>query len=410
MTFDGKWVSPESMPGLPVVCPATSGGADEDGLDAMRVRLLRFVPSNGGGGERYRPSEEFYVSQLPYPNFRTSSANPWNWPKQPPLPSLPGMGPPRVWPPCDNLLFATAFEAALVARDSIASRTIWRFEGSLFDGIAIKPTLRSAICGENAIYVREREFAETISDDDARAEPTAFIFETPGADTSTAAGDGDWKQWSITDAGIERAVLKRPDLRRALDQLGRAITPGIGYVRDTPVPDHLRGLVVSSYELKGITIFGNPCLDSVQEGNFLAETEFRRCPVARTGGLHGLLQMYRERLDLRIDLEDWPTALILFAIPYAQRFVTLIVPDHYMIQHVVRQAASRFRIRLSTVPLSQFPADQMREVRTRIEVYASDKLGTIYDEELERRTGQKKDDHLDRLPARLRAQSRLADA
>ncbi len=113
------------------------------------------------------------------------------------------------------------------------------FEGSLYDGLDIRATIRSATAGERKIYVRRTSSAKKLfTPDGKKPEPTVFIFESETSDNKA--------HWSLLIAGTTlRSYLKyKTEFDRVVQKYGGYFVSSISRVRYQPVPQLLSGYVV----------------------------------------------------------------------------------------------------------------------------------------------------------------------
>ena len=409
MEYEPGWAKPQDWPDLPIVGLAPLTDTEQAFLSVEDKVTLLIPGQRSDGAEGQSPhsrSEPFYLARAPDPTRRrTHVRNPWVWPETNDLTGEgggSGSSSTRVWPPCDNLLFATAFQAGEMVHHQTQHRVVDPFEGSLYDGIDIKATIRSAIKGEDRIYVRHPALSsQTASVADARAEPTVLIL--------ASQVPGDAAQWHNNVISEECAQFVRdPSRYRSFTQkMGTVFVPGISYDEEKPVPESLRAHVQSVYDLRGIVVFGNPCLDAHQEAHYLEATDYARCPVFQGGGVPGLVRMYADRHHLNIDVANWPSALALFGLPYARRRIVVIAPDFFSFGPVVMAEARSRGIHLHILPLSYFPAERIQEVKRRLMVVPLDRNGTQYSSELALALNQGPNTHLDLLPKEFRDQTKI---
>jgi len=359
----------------------------------------------GSGGDRYRRSQPFYISCTPGTDGRfVHVKNPWMWGNEPMMHQIRNSGEYyRVWPPCDNLLFGTSFQAAEVACNSRRDRRVDYFEGSLYDGIDIKATLRSAARGENRVYIRENSLASlTASSDVTNPDPTVFIFTT-----SPARPGAEWQCLFAGFGEIGRYVRNFERFREVFNQRGGAFVSSVNYfVRESPAK-HLAEFVLDIRVLEGSIVFGNPCLTSVQAARWLESAKYNCCPCYAGGDIERLVEMYKERHKISIDLRDWTSALVQFAVPYAKHRIVVVVPDHFVVGANASRDARTYGLQLDVLPLSYFSAWDIRKMRKQYLVEALDADGRNYPSELERLLGESKDAHFMMLPQRVREQLTL---
>jgi len=157
----------------------------------------------------------------------------------------------------------------------------------------------------------------------------------------------------------------------------------------------------------GQIVFGNPCLTSVQAARWLESAKYNCCPCYAGGDIERLVEMYKERHKISIDLRDWTSALVQFAVPYAKHRIVVVVPDHFVVGANASRDARTYGLQLDVLPLSYFSAWDIRKMRKQYLVEALDADGRNYPSELERLLGESKDAHFMMLPQRVREQLTL---
>jgi hypothetical protein len=432
MDYDKGWARPSEWPTLNIIGPVPLTSSEESWLRVgQKAELL--VPSceliDGLDGGSYLRTEPFYISCMPDNEGRTVHIhNPWVWPNEPPIErEKPPSWHSRVWPPCDNRLFAFSFQAAEVATNSFHEPLVNYFEGSLYDGVDIKATLRSAARGENRIYVKDNTLHfNSVKLDEINPEPTVFIFSSPD--------DNGPATWNCLYAGFEEIGKYVKDLNRFenfISKKGSCFVSSVNFFERHHPEDHLNMFVRELRLLKGSIVFGNPCLTSVQAARWLENSKFSCCPSYsrddRVGlaeiyhevnnslpngtdiddGFIYLIKMYRERHNIAIDIRDWPTALIQFAIPYAKQRIVVVTPDHFVVGAVAACDARRYGKQLDVLPLSYFSAGDVRKARQQYIVEVLDEDGHEFPPELERLFGEPKDANFLQLPQKVRDQLKV---
>lgn len=405
MDFD--WASPESWPELPVLSP-NHQLEGENAFDETAPRVQISIPEQWGASgmhrRTYRPGEPFVVSNLLHGEVRPAAAkNPWRWQHEVGLATSRGEGSLRVWPPCDFLLFGTAFQAGRLA-PLTPEALITAFEGSLEAGVHVKATLRASIRGEGRIYVRRHPWAAAIQEPNASTlDPTVFIFSTPRVrDTES------WYFYSGSMSGLYwRHIKDRRRFREVIKDKGDQLVQGLGFLRRMPVPLNLSSHVAGFNLLKGIVVFGSPCLNAIQEATWLEETNYTQAPIFRGGDMPGLVAMYRERHRMHLDPGDWISTLVLLAMPYVhpvRRRVVVVAPDEFVLKPVVFQQARVRRLRVAIVPLSYLSSERIQEMTRQYMVYPQDIDGLKYPQELEWLLEQSATAHSNLLPRSLLGQ------
>jgi len=397
--MDFGWASPSEWPNLPVVGPDPKLEGETSGESPQRVRL-GIPEKRPDQALAYKWARPLFVSCMPEGEGRRVSVhNPWRWEHEPGIIETSNpQGQPRVWPPNDLLLFGTAYQAGQVAHGVLDERKVEPFEGSLFDGVDIKATLRASIRGDRRIYVRRNPpTAELESAPNVGLEPTVFIFGEPRPNDKAS-----WYVYSGSMTDVCRGHVKDPHrLDDVVRRFGDEMVEGVGFNEDVPVPEQLQRWVVRINLLRGITVFGSPSLNAIQEARWLEDTNYTGSPIAKGGGIGQLVAMYRERHHMRLDVEDWPTTLIRLAIPYSRQRVVVVAPDHFVLRPIVFQEARMRRRQLAVLPLSYFSAETILKLTRQHIVRPEDKDGLRYSAELERLLEQSVSAYSDLLPRHL---------
>ncbi|MSU63174.1 MAG: hypothetical protein EXS31_12400 [Pedosphaera sp.] len=149
------WARPNEWPGLPYLCHVRCSPKESRfGLSSRRVKLL------GPGGQ----PAPFYLTHL---GKNQNAAEEWHLP---PLADseeeLDDRGQKSrhfscwVWPPCESLLYGTAYRAAEIGKLNQREPHPEPFAGSLHDGLDIKATLRAIIRGERRVQVKTKTVSE----------------------------------------------------------------------------------------------------------------------------------------------------------------------------------------------------------------------------------------------------------
>ncbi len=361
MEFD--WASPKQH-NLPVLAPAPRSS-----------RHAVLLSPDGSRGRAFRlelpRDRQPYPVRLPIPED-WKDATPTDEPgdssreadsKDPRKRGL--MGEARTWPPCDFLCTALSRRAAQLAGERTPMLRVEPFEGSLHDGLDIKATLRSFIRGDDRFYVRLTRWRRTKAlSREAEGFPlTVWIFQ-PGRDERS-----DWILYGEdVELFLKNGYARDPDrMRRKAEELGEIVVDGVGFgTRDYPPEYHGE---VRRYAMRGFVFFIPPHLTAEQDAIWV-ENSYERCPLIPGAGFWGdrmepLAHTLRLRYGIELDLSDWPSALVLMALPYAQDTgVTVVAPDGFALPRTVLAEAARRRVEVKLVPLSYFPRDQVRRIAT----------------------------------------------
>ncbi|OPZ86950.1 MAG: hypothetical protein BWY76_00706 [bacterium ADurb.Bin429] len=413
MNYELGWASPKAFPQLPIIGPATMNATEEPWLQPGQKAQLIHTSQAGAadeqvaGDEQYTRTPPFYLGCLPEPSGDVIRVPiPWNWEQEPPtLTPPPRMSKWNVWPPYDNLLFAVAYQAAEVASNSRQGYHIDAFESSLLDGVDIKATMRSVTRGETRLYVREKILQTVMASQNVtNPDPTVFVFASPQ--------DSESGHWGCLYAGWHEIGNHVKDLDRfeeIVREQGAAFISAVKYYEPLELEERLRGYVQSSDLMKGIVVFGSPCINRVQSARWLEGARYKCCPIlpdepdgqSRMDQLRGF---YEEKYKIVIDLQNWSASLIQFAIPYAKQRVIVVAPDFYTPPPIVAYDARRFGREIVVLPMSYFSASDIRILRRQYTVGCLDRDGFTYPSELESLMGESKDTYLPRLPQEVRDQ------
>lgn len=435
MEFD--WASPRHLPDLPVISPdpASKGsggwiesavlmtpraGATEAGDSRPRALSSLFHPTppeEEQAGPLYQRSKPFPLANRQGTTGAGIREYAWRWGEEPRLTSRDGVNYDCqfVWPPCENLFYATQYAAIQVTEERALEQRSEPCEGPLLNGIDLKATLRSAMRGKQRLYVK-RSIRPTISQvkgeplavsyrPQLELQPTVFLFSSPGE-----AVQGDW------DVLLAGNHLLYPELSPRGQRLcttagfgpGNRFIESFSYQEALPVPVTMQPWVDAICQLHGTLRFGNPCINFWQSAAWLEKGRFKSAPIlAGSIGLSAILGLYQARHQLAIDPADWANALILMALPYAQvtHRVIVVGPPGWRMGEAVRREARRRGIEVFRLPLNHFPAARIQAIRTRYAVIAG-AGGKEYPPELERILGQRDTTYADLLPLEIRRQAR----
>jgi hypothetical protein len=394
MDIRRDWASPEQFPDLPVLCPAAKSEADF-------CQLVEPGPghSNAGKikGERSTPFSVRYEGRNEAPGQLSKF---WIWSDEPAHPPASSYCASWAWPPSEALLYGTANDAAKVAVSRSNEPSPAAFEGTLYQGIDIKATMRSIIQGEERIYIRKPSSSKKVFVPDGKSpDPTVFIF------CSSDEGIGSHFSTLIAGSNVGEHVKDRKKFETIRHTKGTTFIASISYCHYLDVPATLSPHVESIRMLEGITIFGNPCINAKQGAQWIEENDYRCCPVLRGGsGITALISHYTKTYGVEITSDDWHNALIQFAIPYARERVVIIAPEKFRVPGALIREAKRKNIDLAHVPLNYFPADRIKEMRKRFFVCSRDPDGLTFPAEAEQLLGQKPDKYRDLLPVYMQDQ------
>ena len=414
MDFD--WASSARFGDLPIIGP-DAATRPRAGQTAARSVMKTPVPESAGDQPEYADSAPFYVAPLHGDQGPGLAECAWRWEEEPTSSTREPWryGYNFVWPPCENLFYASIYEAINLADGGAKECRTEPFAGTLYDGIELKASLRSVISGKPQLFVKrtlKRPLRRVVGEPVAPSytptlelQPTVFIFSHP-----TEAPDLSWEILNAGTAEIYDDLSERGKrfFRATVTQGENLFIESIHYAEDVPLPPEMPPWVRGLRRLHGSVRFGNPCVNFHQSATWLEKGRFKAAPVlSGPWRIERALALYRQRHHLAIDPRDWRNALILFALPYAltTRRVVVVCPETFRIGTEVRREAQRRKIALFTLPLAHFPAARIEQIRRQYSVMAA-QGGKEFPPELELALGQKETAWSDLLPPAIRRQTR----
>jgi hypothetical protein len=387
------WARPEQWPDLPYLRSA------HEGASGSSAGLQAEIANHG------KTSSQFYITH----RSESSSSN-----LNCPLPVLrdpvlnTGVGGKRglasyswVWPPCEALLFGTAYAASDIIDRKSRERCPEPFAGSLHQGVDIKATLRAAIRGEQRVQVKAlsapaRMNIQTEGDD----EPTVFIFER---EAEVRGG-----HWNTLLAGGSYEMRRFVQDQRRFDEItnrnGHEFVACVQFCAEPEPAEHLKQYVSGFRYLYGITLFGNPSLNHLQSARWLESCDYTGCPIVHFGGTQDLFQYYQREHSIALDREKWVSSLIRMALPFAKRRVTVLLPKSQVIEPPVSRDAAVRRISLECLPLTHFSQERITTIRNQYLVRPLDVNTLEYPDALQAAFGEPPRKYIQLLPQRIRAQ------
>ena len=401
MDIGRSWASPEQFPGLPLV--SRMRNESDEGYNQVSIDLFQLI--GGSKHKKYREQPPVKRSESFTVNYQNGNPVPehlfrsWHWEEEPEGPQEQRSYFDWVWPPCESLLFGSAYEASRMAVTRSKKSVSAPFEGSLYNGLDIKATIRSAIKGEKKIYVRKTSSSkETFSPDGKKPEPTIFIFEESPTDIKST--------WSLLIAGtnIRSHVKDKSRYDEVTGKYGSCFVSSISRVCFQEAPAHIKRFVDSYSILEGITAFGSPCINARQGAQWVEDNDFQSCPVLDYTSISALIEYYGKHHKMDISESDWKTALILFAIPFARERVVVIAPGNFKLTDRPKSEAKRRNVSIDLLPLNYFPVNRIAEMRQRIMVRAKDSDGFAFPPDVEKALGQKSDKYMELLPPYMQQQ------
>jgi len=398
MDIGRSWASPNDFSELPVISN-TPQSEQKSSLHEDQFHLIetRLNDQEKVSGNKKR-SEPFYVEFQTRQRLDHQLLKLWDWKDEPREPSRKGSWNAWVWPPCEALLFGAAYEAAKIAVCESNENESAVFEGSVYNGLDIKASIRSVVSGERKIYIRKPSTSKkTFVPNGKKPEPTVFIFEESVEVSS---------YWTLLMGGTNmgKHIRNKSRYEKIVNQSGSYFISSISKTSPIETPAHLKPYVDSTTLINAVTVFGSPCMNAHQGAEWCEDNDFQCCPVLPYSGYDYLIEHYQNRFQMDMSKDDWKTALIRFAIPYAKERVVVVAPVGYRIPASINTEAKRRRISLSILPLNYFPAERVAEMRKRVIVNALDSDGFNFSPEVEAALGQKANQYFELLPLYMQQQ------
>lgn len=403
MDISRPWASPKQFPELPLLSKSSRtqiGQYNEPHTDLFQ---LNDNWQENNDQTLYNNNNEFYESfTVDCHNVNYSSVNvvrEWQWEDEPEKQTERKINFTWVWPPCEALIYGTAYEASKIALTHSKETISTVFEGSLYNGIDIKGTIRSVINCEKKIYIRKSMLQKRKFVPDGRnPEPTVFIFNIDNPDIRA--------HWSLLIAGtnIGRHVKNKTLYNEIVKKSGSSFISSIGWIADQEIPPSISGHIDSLGILDGYTAFGNPCINARQGAKWLEDNDYKCCPVMTGTSMDLLVKYYGKHFNLELPITDWTTTLIMIAIPYAKERIVVIAPANFRIPERLLSEAGKRNISIDKLALNYFSCEHITEMRRRIMLNANDPDGLTFPPETEKALGQRADKYFEMLPVYMQLQ------
>ena len=400
MEIGRRWASPNDFPELPLISNAPTEQSGKNlCFPENKYQLIEKQQNDQELISNYKKHSKPFLM-----TFYAANENDkqllrfWRWPDESKEKSAKGSWNQWVWPPCEALLFGAAYEAAKIAVSESNEPESAVFEGSIYNGLDVKASVRSIINGERKIYIRKPSSSKKIFvPDGKKPEPTVFIFEN-----SVEVNP----HWTLLMGGtnMENHIKDKQKYDKIVNQYGSYFISSISLTQKAETPAHLKPFINSISLIKAVTAFGSPCMNANQGAAWVEDNDFQCCPVLPYSGFDLLIDDYKNRFQMDLSNDDWQTALIRFAIPYARERVVIVAPEGYRISAGIHAEAKRRRISLSVMPLTYFPAERIAEMRKRVMVDALDSDGFNFSPEIETALGQKANQYFELLPPYMQQQ------
>ena len=401
MKVNPDWASPKDFPNLPVIeSEAKNQKESMEWRTNQKVRIISGIEDENTDGIQSVPA--FYTN---VPLLQALNANEiseyWEWiHKKKNKHKQPSEGNPWIWPPCESLIYGLAFKAAEISNTNKRRfNQSSAFEGSLEGGVDVKATIRSIIRSERKIYVSKlaSDIEQSILDG-INPDPFVLLF-SDGSDNVSG-------QFGFFTAGSElEEFAKDPHLfNKIARENGRVFVSSVVLEEKVAPPSHLSALVAEMSKTHGTVMFGNPCINARQSASWLESANYKCCPILFEHNMSSLTDYYSKNYYIQFNLSDWKETLIRMAIPFAKKMVTILASDSFQIPERARIEASRKRILLNQVGLSNFSESQLNEAQHRISIPTLDRAGIHFPPEAEILLGHAKDKYFEMLPYAMRKQ------
>ena len=156
--------------------------------------------------------------------------------------------------------------------------------------------------------------------------------------------------------------------------------------------------------MRGIVLFQPICWTNKQFALWAELTGYRRNPISPVCWLDqtfstDLSNLYEKEHGVIIGNQDWSTTLILLGIPFAKDTLTVVAPEDYAVDPVVKQKANAYGVEVCMVPLSAFP--QWERDRLAINHMAPAIViepTSIFEESFEKAIGERQTDLREMVP------------
>jgi hypothetical protein len=307
----------------------------------------------------------------------------------------------HTWIPWENLISGLSLDAINKAiHNNREIKTEVYQGGSLMEGIDVKATLRSFSEGKEKIYIknsiRKKQQTASLNRDGF---PVAWILNPKNE------SKGNWAVLFEPFSTMEKYISDHSRFNYIKKEEGHKMVSFIGY-GDTHKRDHVTALDprIRLDLYRGLLLFHPICWTRQQFAQWFEVEGYKRSPICRANGLHSLFgsdlkDKYYQRHDIRINEYNWSTALILMAIPFADRTVTVVAPDDYTFEPVVLKKAKKFGVDLWRCSLNEFSKDRKKRmsINYMLPILRLDPK-CVYPKNYEKAIGEKLSDYEELVP------------
>lgn len=269
----------------------------------------------------------------------------------------------HTWIPWEYLISGMSVQA--IQRKMVSHKWIETkvFNGTQSDGIDLKRTLLSSCRGDDRLYVRHITKRNSGYDlTRGGGFPVVWIFNPEGN------RNGEWAALYESCDWMAKYVRDRTRIEEIIKKRGNKMIALIGYGElNTKTEASKRNPQIRSDRYHGLIIYQPICWSKKQFAHWIEMTGYSRnpfCNINHLGkGVHSdLNNFFEEELGIKIEDFDWQTVLILLGMPFADKAMTVVIPDGYRINPFVTKKAKEYRIEIQTTSISSFPKEQLERV------------------------------------------------
>lgn len=383
------WVTPDQFPDLPILGPSQHS-TDENPSVSLTT-----------GGHQ---SSKYFFLQAPPPSDLASPIKiPFEWLKRGKDKTVVFHDSSiHTWLPWDRLVTSLSVKAI---RESVKNNKIKKsapFEGSMLNGLDVKSTIRAFSRGEEAYYVMD--YTKGMADD---ADP---INGFPVVWITTLETDKD-DRWILLQEPLsymELHIKNKTIFKEVANKRGINMIAVIAYGKKLPL-GHKSAMErnIRHDNHNGIIVFQPLCWTNKQFAHWAELTDYRRNPFCNCGFLTrdefgNLRDFYRDKYQIIVGEFDWPTTLILLAMPFAKEFLTVVVPEGYKISHEVYRRAKEFGIQVYPVSSGIFSHPEIERIKRCYLIPAEEiEPQCVYSKRIERIIGERQRDNIHLVPEEI---------
>lgn len=310
----------------------------------------------------------------------------------------------HTWRPWDFLISSLSIRALELTQGRYFINKTEPFEYTLMEGIDLKSTLRSYSRGEDTLFVFDRTPKTHMPDfHPCEGFPVVWIIEPgnhEGARFNALYEDCYW---------MVKYVEDKESLKLVIRQRGHKMIALIGYGHFnvfTQASQKSKGIRSDRYQ--GVLLYQPIHFDKRQFAHWVEWSRYARNPYCNGCEIdsrfpYGLAALFNRKIGLSLNNLRWETALVLFALPFAQDRITVVAPKKYQMEPIVYKKAREFGVELTRVPLELFKPEELEKMR--INHMASAKNydpECIFDESIEKAIEELQTANRDLVPPKWR--------